>query len=140
MSEAGAPEHRRVLVCFDYEAHWGMPFTSSYDLEAGTLRILEVLARHDTRAIFFTVGAIALERPDLIEEISRRGHEIAGHGWRHERLTGLSPSELERFGAGLDESDGVIEAARRWTAAGCCISSSAARCRVLWRWRPCSDC
>jgi len=110
VSEAGAPEHRRVLVCFDYEAHWGMPFTSSYDLEAGTLRILEVLARHDTRAIFFTVGAIALERPDLIEEISRRGHEIAGHGWRHERLTGLSPSELERFGAGLDESDGVIEA------------------------------
>jgi glycosyltransferase involved in cell wall biosynthesis/peptidoglycan/xylan/chitin deacetylase (PgdA/CDA1 family) len=102
-------EPRRVLVCFDYEGHWGMPFASPYGLEEGTLRILDVLERYETRGTFFIVGAIALEHRDLIAEISRRGHEIAVHGWRHEPLTRLTPSQLERFTAGLDEADAVIE-------------------------------
>jgi peptidoglycan/xylan/chitin deacetylase (PgdA/CDA1 family) len=104
-----APEARRVLVCFDYEGQWGMPATSPYELTEGTLRILDALERHAARATFFTVGAIAIEHPDLIEEISRRGHEIAGHGWRHERLGGLTKPELDRFGAGLEEANAAIE-------------------------------
>jgi peptidoglycan/xylan/chitin deacetylase (PgdA/CDA1 family) len=98
-----------ALVCFDYEGRWGMPFPARYDLEEGTLRILDALERGEARATFFTVGALAIEHPDLIAEISRRGHQVAGHGWRHERLDRLTPSERERFAAGLDESGAAIE-------------------------------
>jgi peptidoglycan/xylan/chitin deacetylase (PgdA/CDA1 family) len=78
---------RHVLVCIDYEGQWGMPFAARYDLTAATGRILETLAAHRVRAIFFVVGALAVERPDLIRAIADAGHETACHGWQHDCLT-----------------------------------------------------
>jgi peptidoglycan/xylan/chitin deacetylase (PgdA/CDA1 family) len=98
MSAAG------VLVCFDFEAQWGMPFAAPYDLDESAHRILETLARHRARAVFFVVGELALTHPDLIAAIAAGGHELGLHGWRHERLGGLDRMELARLGEALRES------------------------------------
>lgn len=99
-----------VLICFDFEGRWGMPFRARYDLETSTQRILETLDRHGARAIFFTVGALAVEHPELVAAISSAGHEIGLHGWRHERLDRLSATELAAFASGVDEAAAVVEA------------------------------
>jgi peptidoglycan/xylan/chitin deacetylase (PgdA/CDA1 family) len=115
---AGSPEARELqfghnarslLVCFDYEGRWGMPFEAPYDLDSSTHRILEVLARHAVRATFFVVGELATKHADLIRAISAGGHEIALHGWRHERLERLSTGQLTSFGERLASAVATIE-------------------------------
>lgn len=49
--------------------------------------ILELLACHHTKATFFTLGWIAERYPDLIRQIVQQGHELASHGYGHERAT-----------------------------------------------------
>lgn len=100
---------RGLLVCFDYEGRWGMPFPATYDLAESTGRILQTLARHDVRATFFVVGELATEHSDLMRAIASGGHEIALHGWRHERLDRLGAGELARFGEGLARATATIE-------------------------------
>jgi peptidoglycan/xylan/chitin deacetylase (PgdA/CDA1 family) len=55
---------------------------------------LSVLARHDAKATFFVVGELCSRHPDLLAEVARSGHELAGHGYTHRRFTELSPREL----------------------------------------------
>lgn len=111
-------QERRVLVCFDHEGRWGMPFRAAYDVEAATRTILNCLARHAVRAVFFTVGALATEKPQLIEAMAAGGHEIGLHGWRHEHLEHLTPSERSRFEDGLAESEEAIQAVTGGRACG----------------------
>lgn len=49
--------------------------------------ILEMLARRNTKATFFTLGWIAERYPRLVRQIVREGHELASHGYGHERAT-----------------------------------------------------
>jgi Polysaccharide deacetylase len=105
-----APSPRSLLVCFDYEGPWGMPFSAPYDIDSSTDRILELLARHQVRATFFVVGELATKRADLIRAISAAGHEIALHGWRHERLNSLSTGQLAGFGERLAHATATIAA------------------------------
>lgn len=49
--------------------------------------ILEMLARHDIKATFFTLGWIAERYPDMVRQIVQQGHELASHGYGHERAS-----------------------------------------------------
>lgn len=49
--------------------------------------ILEMLARYDTKATFFTLGWIAERYPQLVRQIVQEGHELASHGYGHERAS-----------------------------------------------------
>ena len=69
--------------------------TCELRVEANTRRILELLAKHDTRATFFVLGWIAERVPDLVREIEQRGHEIATHGYSHTVLTEMTPEAFE---------------------------------------------
>ena len=51
-----------------------------------TLRLLEVLARHDVRATFFLVGRYANRRPDIAREVARAGHAVGNHTFSHPNL------------------------------------------------------
>ena len=51
-----------------------------------TLRLLDVLAKHDVRATFFLIGRYVKQRPDIVREIARRGHLIGNHTFTHPRL------------------------------------------------------
>lgn len=52
--------------------------------------ILDMLAQHDTKATFFTLGWIAERYPDLIRQIVAQGHELASHGYGHERASDMT--------------------------------------------------
>ncbi len=49
--------------------------------------ILGLLAQHDIKATFFTLGWIAERYPTLVRQIVAQGHELASHGYAHERAT-----------------------------------------------------
>ena len=56
-------------------------------VERNVDRILEILANHKTKATFFTLGWIAERYPQLILRMVEQGHELASHGYGHERAS-----------------------------------------------------
>ena len=71
---------RRVALTFD----------DGPDPEA-TPAILDELDRCEMRATFFPVAALAEAYPDLLAEVTRRGHAVGTHGYRHEHHLLHSP-------------------------------------------------
>ena len=75
-----------------------------------TPKILEILERYDARATFFVIGKRAQEYPDLVEDIVRRGHELANHTFAHRSSTfwcsspGRVAAEINRCAEGLEKS------------------------------------
>ena len=59
-----------------------------------TLRLLEVLARHNVRATFFLIGRYVEHRPDIVREIANAGHVVGNHTFTHPLLTFKSKSEI----------------------------------------------
>jgi polysaccharide deacetylase family protein (PEP-CTERM system associated) len=49
--------------------------------------VLQMLADHNTKATFFTLGWIAERYPQLVRDIVAQGHELASHGYGHERAS-----------------------------------------------------
>lgn len=66
-----------------------------YGNRQGIPRILEILGKHGTRASFFVPAVTALLYPDEQKRVVAEGHEVAIHGWIHERNSDL-PREAER--------------------------------------------
>lgn len=60
----------------------------------GVERLLELLDRHGSRGTFFVLGWVAQRNPELVRTIERAGHEIASHGWDHERVTNQRPDDF----------------------------------------------
>ncbi|MCC6531321.1 MAG: DUF3473 domain-containing protein [Burkholderiales bacterium] len=56
--------------------------------------ILELLARYDAKATFFTLGWIAERYPALVRTIVSSGHELASHGFSHGRAHEQTPQEF----------------------------------------------
>jgi polysaccharide deacetylase family protein (PEP-CTERM system associated) len=61
-------------------------------VERNVARILELLAARDVKATFFTLGWIAERYPQLVRDIVAGGHELASHGYGHQRASELSRS------------------------------------------------
>lgn len=61
-----------------------------------TVKTLDLLDAHNAKATFFVLGWIADQAPDLIEEIVRRGHEIASRGYNHCPVSRMSPAEFRQ--------------------------------------------
>jgi peptidoglycan/xylan/chitin deacetylase (PgdA/CDA1 family) len=60
-----------------------------------TPKLLDLLDRYNARATFFLIGRFVRECPDLVREISARGHLIGNHTETHPMLFWLSPSEIQ---------------------------------------------
>lgn len=56
--------------------------------------LLELLARHQANATFFTLGWVAERHPFLMRRIVDAGHEVASHGHWHRRVNTLTPDEF----------------------------------------------
>lgn len=69
---------------------WG-----EYGTRQGIPRIRKVLDRRGAKASFFVPAVSALLHPEEQASLAAEGHEIALHGWIHERNTEL-PAEAER--------------------------------------------
>jgi polysaccharide deacetylase family protein (PEP-CTERM system associated) len=61
-------------------------------VERNVERILTLLADARSTATFFTLGWIAERYPALLRRIADAGHEIASHGFAHERASAQTPS------------------------------------------------
>jgi len=97
-----APAAASTLLFCDCEGHHGGPEGERFG-DTGVDRLLSLLDRHRCRITFNVVADLCRTHPERVRRIAAAGHEIACHGWRHER-----PRELH--GALLDE---MLKNARR---------------------------
>lgn len=51
-----------------------------------TIRLLDMFDDADCLATFFILGWVAEKNPNLVKEISSRGHEVASHGFSHQLI------------------------------------------------------
>lgn len=57
-------------------------------------RILALLDEKQAKATFFTLGWIAERYPAMVKHIVSNGHELASHGWAHQRVSDQEPQEF----------------------------------------------
>ena len=57
-------------------------------------RILDILDQYNVKITFFVTGKFAAANPDLVREMSARGHEIGNHSWNHPNFDDLSKAEI----------------------------------------------
>lgn len=58
-----------------------------------TLKLLDVLARHDVQATFFMIGRFVRQRPDIARAVAAAGHVIGNHTQTHPLLIFRSENE-----------------------------------------------
>ena len=75
-------------------------------VERNVNQILQLLDDHEARATFFVLGWIAERYPQLVRLIVAQGHEIASHGYEHERASAQS---RDRFLADIVLAKAVLE-------------------------------
>ena len=69
-------------------------------------RILALLDEHQVKATFFVLGWVAERYPELVKSIINNGHELASHGYGHQRVTLLTRDE---FRDDLVRAKGILE-------------------------------
>lgn len=75
-------------------------------VERNVASILAMLDDHNTKATFFTLGWIAERYPNVVKEIVANGHELASHGYGHERASDQTP---ESFFADINVAKLILE-------------------------------
>lgn len=56
-------------------------------VEQNTFKILELFESHNIKSTFFVLGWVAERYPNLVKSIVAQGHELASHGYGHQRAT-----------------------------------------------------
>ncbi len=69
-------------------------------------RILNMLDERDVKATFFTLGWIAERYPQIVHAIVAGGHELASHGYGHQRVSDL---DAEDFLADITHAKNILE-------------------------------
>lgn len=86
----------------------GLMSVREYGPSVGAPRILDMLDEFKVPATFFVPGYVAETHEDLVREISKRGHEVAHHGYMHEPPNSLSQQqECEVLDKGSDILEGI---------------------------------
>jgi len=103
----GWPDGARVAVALSFDSdHETIPLRDGetgpgelsrgeYGSRVGARRILRLLGERGIPATFFMPAVSALLHPDEVRRYAAEGHEVAMHGWIHERITRL-PAADER--------------------------------------------
>lgn len=80
-------------------------------VEANTQGVLELFGEAGVKGTFFTLGWVAARYPSLIRRMVDEGHEVASHGWDHQRVFTFTPdqfrADLARARAALEDAAGV---------------------------------
>ena len=96
----------RNVISIDLEQWFHRPIFRNHALVAeksdkqhitkATKNILQILKKYNKQTTFFVVAEIAERAPEIIEEISREGHEIAFHGYKHLELHRLDKENFDK--------------------------------------------
>jgi polysaccharide deacetylase family protein (PEP-CTERM system associated) len=75
-----------------------------------TGKVLDLFGETGVKATFFTLGWVAARHPDLIRRIVGEGHEVASHGWDHDRVFTMTAdafrADLKRARTALEDASG----------------------------------
>ncbi len=80
----------RVLLTFDVEQDCPPYLNSWAGVEQGMPKILELLDDKGVKATFFVTAETSKKFPSVVRRIVDEGHELASHGYMHERYDNLS--------------------------------------------------
>jgi len=94
----GLPKGTRRLA-LTYDDGPNDPYTS---------QLLDVLAKHGTKATFFLIGKYVKQRPDIVRRVVEAGHSVGNHTWNHPNLIFCSAAETRRQ---ISETQKAIEEA-----------------------------
>lgn len=110
---------KSILLTFDVEDWFQVenfkdyiPYNSwssrEHRVYANTTALLDMLDNNPKKikATFFILGWVAERYPDMVKEISKRGHEVASHGYNHKLCYQQSKDELYND---LDKSKKLLE-------------------------------
>jgi polysaccharide deacetylase family protein (PEP-CTERM system associated) len=101
-------------------------------VEANADSVLALFAEAGVKGTFFTLGWVAERYPGLLRRIAEAGHEIASHGWDHDRVFTLAP---EAFRVDLRRAHAAIEAAAGVAPRGYRAPSFSIDARTPWAHR-----
>jgi polysaccharide deacetylase family protein (PEP-CTERM system associated) len=80
-------------------------------VERNGAAVLDLFEEAGVKATFFTLGWVAERHPALIRRAAEAGHEIASHGWDHQRVFNLGEegfrADLRRAHAAIAEAAGI---------------------------------
>ena len=75
-------------------------------IEKNIDNIISILDLKKIKATFFTLGWIAERYPSMIKKILMEGHELASHGYAHEKVSEISKSD---FYQDVTRAKGILE-------------------------------
>ena len=99
----------RLLVCFDFEGSYGMPHDVPYDVEERAPTSSSVSSHATRRALFFVVGRLVEDWPDVVRAIAAAGHEIGLHGYEHDDLSRYDAEALTLLDTNLARVCSLVE-------------------------------
>ena len=80
-------------------------------VERNLRAVLEMFDTAGVKATFFTLGWVAQRHGALLREVADLGHEIASHGWDHQRVFSLDRKsfgqDIARTRAAIEDATGV---------------------------------
>lgn len=68
-----------------------------------TEQLLDILAKNDTKATFFSLGFQIDRYPSLAQKVLNAGHQLGNHSYSHRALVFKAPQEIWREVASTDE-------------------------------------
>ncbi|MFA5951200.1 MAG: polysaccharide deacetylase family protein [Hyphomicrobium sp.] len=93
---------------YDFLADKEVVLTFDDGPQVGTTKaVLDALAKHCTKALFFSIGKMAIGLPEIIRDVAARGHTIGTHTWSHQDIRKKGDAEAK------DELERGISGVRR---------------------------
>ena len=65
-------------------------------VSANVTQIIQLLKSADVKATFFVLGWVAERYPEIVKSIIEHGHELASHGYGHQRVSDLTRAEFKQ--------------------------------------------
>jgi polysaccharide deacetylase family protein (PEP-CTERM system associated) len=98
-------------------------------VERNTDAVLALFAESGVKATFFTLGWVAERNPTLMRRIAEAGHEVASHGWDHQRVFTM---DAATFRADLARTRAILEDASGQRVTGYRAPSFSIDTRTPW--------
>ncbi len=127
MAAEGAPEHApaakpavrtRPILELPVDVSTASAMTLTFDDGPDpryTPGILDTLALHGVRAMFFVCGEMAVDNKDLLRRMVAEGHVIGNHTWTHPQLTKISrPAMASEIGRTSEVVHQAVGTAPLW--------------------------
>jgi peptidoglycan/xylan/chitin deacetylase (PgdA/CDA1 family) len=86
-----------------------MPHDVPFDVRRSSELILETLSSQQAHAVFFVVGRLVEDYPDVVRDIASAGHEIGLHGYEHDHLSSYDAEALSLLGKNLAGVSSLVE-------------------------------